>query len=572
MNEIKRQFGLIRKVKFIRSKYQQLKLSDWHYKYLLNFFKQHLWFILILIVLLFVQGVIETLLIVFSRYQISNQQKLWLAPFFWQFLIIFLILFFINSYFSIRQEKTLGVWLSNGIRRRLFKAYLDQALVKMNLKKKTDLIAKISYQLPLTSMGVSNSFFGSLRWIIYVTIAVFISYWSGLNWALVLSANLILSAIIMLSAYFVSRRYISQEVTFYSQIIKQIDINTTEKHFLKSFNQEKSVLNQFDRLVDFDSFFRVRRDLWMKMGAKVIFAVLLLLSVFINFFSTGFFSWLKLITPETRFLLIFLLIYFSRAINESLRVGLYLYPARLGMFLTILKNGSVVRRDKTLVFGQTVNFTSRKFKLFKEGVYYSHFKISLARGGRYLFYSSRAIGKTALAELLAGLGAYTPKAVKVKIDNHRIDYSFWQKFGQGICYFDFNFFSEKSLMEFILGKDKETTDFSQIERALKILEINKKIANLVSHNNNFNSSAKMALSSKLSAFSLYALHCLVNEPCFIIIDNAWIDLKYEEIIEILKILDDKLPRSTIIIFSRDNNDYLNYQKKYEMDENFSSEV
>jgi len=568
MNEIKRQVGLIRKVKYIRSQYQRLRLSGWHYRYLLNFFKEHRFFISALIILLIVQGLIEALLIIFSRDQLSNQQKLWLAPFFWQFLAIFLIFFFINSYFSIRQEKTLGVWLANSIRRRLFKAYLDRPLSKMDQEKKADLIAKIAYQLPLVSMGVMNSLFGIWRWLIYVGVAGLISWWSGLNWPLVLAAIIVLSLLIALAAYLIARRYISQEVTFYSQIIKQIDISTTEKYFLKNFNQEKTVLGQFDRLVDFDSFFRVRRDLWMKMGFKVVFAILLLLSVLTHFFSAEFFSWLYLTGSETKFLFLFLMVYFSRALNEGLRVGLYAYPARLGLFLTILKTGPLARRENPLTVTRSINFYSRKTKLFRGGEYYRRFNLVFNKGKRYLFYSPQPNGKTVLAKLLAGLEAYKPKAVMVKVDGRRLDYATWQKFGSGICFFDPQVYSEKSLMEFILGQDKGTTDFSQIEAALEILAANQWITSLVTSDNNFNSAAALTLPNKLSALALYALHCLVKPPELIIIDNIWLDLQYEEITKILQILDKKLPQTIIIVFARQNNDYLNYLQRYEMGQKF----
>jgi ABC-type multidrug transport system fused ATPase/permease subunit len=568
MNEIKRQIGLIRSVKHIRSQYQQLKLTKRHFKFLADFCRRHRWLISGLMILLITQGLVEALLIIFSRDELSSQQKLWLSPFFWQFLGIFLTLFFINSYYSIRQEKTLGVWLSNSIRRRLFKSYLDQPLATMDQEKKADLIAKIAYQLPLMSMGVTNSFFGLARWLIYVMVATLIAWLSGLNWIFVLSVSLVFSLLIAVAAYFVARRYISQEVTYYSQIIRQIDIDLTEKYFLKDANQEPLALDRFDRLVDFDSFFRVRRDLWMKMGAKAVFAILLLLSVLTHFFSTGFFTWINSIGPETKFLFLFLMIYFSRALNESLRVGLYYYPARLGLFLTITQAEPVLRRENRLSFQTDIRFYSRKTKLSENSPYYRNFKLEFAKAERCLFHGPLPAGKTTLARLLAGLEAFKPKAVKVKVDGRRLDYQTWQKFGQGTCFFNPDFRSAKSLMEFALGKDKEVTDFSEIEIASKILKSHPRLAALVTPDDNFNASATAVFSNNLSAFALYAWHCLVTKPELIIIDNSWMDAQYIETVEILKILDKELPEATLIVFSREDNDYLNYGQKYAMDEKF----
>lgn len=566
MSEIKKQIELINQIKLIRSRYQQLKLSRLHYDYLLTFSKQYRWLISGLIVLLIAQGIIEAVLIVFSRDQLSSQQKLLIAPLFWQFLVIVLVIFFTNSYFSIRWEKTLGVQLANSIRRRLLRSHLDQPLSKMDQEKKADLIAKIAYQVPLVSMGITNVFFGTLRWLVYILVATLISFLSGLNWIFVLCGSLVISVIVAIVAYFIAKKYISQEVTFYSQIIKQIDINTSERHFLKIFNQENAFLNKFDRLVDFDSFFRIRRDLWMRMGVKVVFAILIIFSVMTHFFSVELFTKLNSLGPETKFLFLFLMIYFSRAINESLRMGLYFYPARLGLFLTILKPSSFLHKGKELIFVENINFYSRKFKLFKEGKHYRHLNLIFSKSGRYLFFSSKPIGKTSLARLLSGLDAFNPKAVKIKVDGQRLDYSTWSKFGKGICFFDPNFYSAKSLMEIALGRDKETTDFADIETASEILRTHQLIASLITPDSNFNSSSEKVFTNKSSAFALYAWHCLVNKPELIVIDNIWIDLKYEAIIRILEIIDRELPQSTIIIFSRENNDYLNYSQKYDMDQ------
>ena len=119
-------------------------------------------------------------------------------------------------------------------------------------------------------------------------------------------------------------------------------------------------------------------------------------------------------------------------------------------------------------------------------------------------------------------------------------------------------------MEFILGEDKTMTDFARIASALDIMAVNNQLVSLVAPKNNFNASAGPALSNQVSAFALYALHCLVNKPELIIIDNAWLDSGYEEIVRVLGVLDQALPQATIIAFARNDNDYLNYQQKYEI--------
>jgi len=570
MNEIKKQVGLIRRVKFIRSQYQSIRLSGLHYRFLANFFKKNRWFILVLIILLLTQGLLEALLIIFSRNQLSTQQNILLAPIFWQFLAMILVFFFINSFFSIRQEKTLGVWLANSIRHRLFWTYLDRPFNKMSQDQKSDLIAKISYQLPLTSMGLTNSVFGLVRWLIYVVVSVLIAAWGGLSWGVIILAMIVLSLIIAVAAYFVARHYISQEVTYYSQIIREVDASASEKCFLKNFNQEGTATKRFDRLVDFDSFFRVRRDLWMRLGFKIVFALLIVAAVLTRFFSPEFMAMINLSGPEQKFLFLFLMIYFSRSLNEALKVGLYYFPARLGLFLTITKIGGVHRRKNQLKINQSLNFSSQKTKIYKAGPYHRRLNFDFLPGGRYLFYGLGLVGKTALAKLFAGEAAYNPKAIKIKLDGRRLDYVEWQKFGKGLCWLDPNFRSQKTIMEFILGQSSDASDFSEIEAALSVLAKHDSIAKMISPNGNYNSSVEPVLANNLSAFALWAIHSLVNKPKLVVVDNFWLDLNYPEIIKIIQLLNTNLPQTTFLIFSRANNNYLNYQQKYVMAETIAA--
>ncbi|MFZ4648740.1 MAG: hypothetical protein ACOYMB_03875 [Patescibacteria group bacterium] len=564
MKEINIQAKILKDVRVIRSRYQRIKLDRLHYYFLFSFLKKHYLAFGALVFLFLAQGLIEALLIIFSRNQLSGQQKIWLAPFFWEFLLILLILFFINSYFSIRQEKTLGVFFANNLRRRIFKSYIGRPLTKINQGNQAELIAKISYQLPLASMGVSNSFFSSLRWLINISVITLLAVQSGLNWSLILLVIFSVSIIVAVSSYFISKSYISQEVTFYSQIIKEIGSATTGKYFLKMFNQEKAVLGRFDRLVDFDSIFRVRRDLWIKLCAKSLFAILLILSILSHFYSTRFFSWISLVGPETQVLYLFLLIYLSRSLYESLRVGLYFWPARLGLFLTIMKSGKILKREKKLTFKKSLCFYGRKIRLFKGAAYQRNFNWFFEKGGHYLFFSTLSKGKSALASTLAGIDTFEPKALRVKIDERRISYQSWMGFGSGICFFDHKFSTEKSLLEFILGQERETTDFLDIERALELINLYPVLAKFVSQDNNFNLAAEPILARHLSGFALYTLHCLVKKPELIIIDNDWLDLGYNEINSMLSLMGKELKEATIIVFSREDNNCLDYQKKYEI--------
>lgn len=571
MIEDKGQMRLLRAVRVKRVKHEPAEKAELHRRYFRVFWGKHKILILGTLGLLVAQGVVETTLIVIGRSRLAFDNGLEPSLFFWGILASLLVLFIINSFFSIKQEKTLTVTLVNNLRRRIFKNYLGKTPEEMKAEKQADLIAKISYHLPLVSMGISNSFFGVIRWLVYLASATVVAYLAGLNVLLIIGSFLALSAVVAVAAYFTVKQYISQEVTFYSQILRHVNLSLSEKYFSKNFNLEPAIMKKFDRLVNFDSIFRIRRDLWMKMGAKIIFALLLVISVLSNIFYNDLLAKINLIRPELKFLYVFLLIYLSRVAYEALRVGLYIFPAKLGFSLTNVPLGEYRHRGNSRNIRQEIVFYSPKTKLFKAGKYFHDLKFVFSRGGRYLFHGSNFSGKTALAKLFFGGEAFNPQAIKVKIDGRRLDFPQYRKKFNQVYFFDPNFYSQKSLLEIIIGADREETPFVEIDRALAVAADHPAIAGLVSADSNFNVSAGKIWGNYLSAFALQALHCLSAKPSLIIIDNLWLDLGYPGIEEILRTLSQELPETIIVVFANKNQNNLNYDKRYDLDRNFAAE-
>lgn len=567
MIEAKDQISLLKLARTKVTRYQSKIEQKKQKKYVWSFLKKHLILFWGVVFLLISQGILETVLIFISRNNIFYNE-VEVSKSFWVIFCGLLTVFLVNSFFSIKQEKTITILFINDLRRRLFKQHLGETLDKMNFKNQADLIAKISYHLPLVSMGVSNSFFGLFRWLVYLACSLVVAYLADLNVLVIAEIFLGLSFLIAVASYFVVKQYVSQEVTFYSQIIKHIDFNFSEKYFTKQFNTERTVLKKFDTLVKFDSIFRIRRDVWMKMGFKVVFALLLIISLLSHFFYNEIMMQVNLISPERKFLYFFILIYLSRIINESLRIGLYFYPGKLGMSLSTVKRRADFYRKNIVKINKEITFYSKKTKIFRTSQYYKNFLLNFEKGGRYLFYGPSLCGKTTLAKMFTGISVYNSKAVKVKIDNQRFYFLKYQKDFNNFYFFDPTLYTERSLLEVVTGTDREETSFDVTTRALELVSSQNSISEIISINNNFSVSAKDIWANDLKAFALQALHCLFKKPDLIVIDNHWLDLNYNKVNEIIKVLSDQIPEAIIIVMAKDKLDNLNYNKIYNLNEKF----
>ncbi len=128
MTEIKGQMRLLKKIRINRHKQAPTADSALQYNYLLMFFKKHQLIILGTILLLLTQGIIETSLVFISKNQLTFIDQKITSSFFWWLFITFFLIFLINSFVAIRQEKTVVVLFINSLRRRIFKNYLGKSL------------------------------------------------------------------------------------------------------------------------------------------------------------------------------------------------------------------------------------------------------------------------------------------------------------------------------------------------------------------------------------------------------------------------------------------------------------
>jgi len=272
----------IKELKYFREDLSSRVVRDTglYFSFFKNFyFKNKILFFLTLILILS-QTLLELLLLVISRNKLdltfSGQKVLILFVF-----VSLLFVFF--SYLSIKKEKTLSVYLTNEVRKRIVSFYLNRREDEISSESQANLMAKISYHLPLLSSFVTRVFFAIIRWFFYLICFAYIAYLIKFNVLLSVFAFVFISILLIILTYLISRYYISKEVTFYSQILKHLSFNFSNISFIKRFFQDNYFFKKFDRLVDFDTYFRIRRDLWFRLAGKLIFLLIIIIYFFVNF-------------------------------------------------------------------------------------------------------------------------------------------------------------------------------------------------------------------------------------------------------------------------------------------------
>ncbi|MDD2680590.1 MAG: ABC transporter transmembrane domain-containing protein [Patescibacteria group bacterium] len=561
------------KIKLMQKR-RQTRLDDrplWPSKenlnYLRNFFIKEKRLLIFSLLALFAQGLLEVALILISHRYLKTSSALGAMTSqggLLVLLLIFSLLYLLSAYRAIKGERTLIVRLINDLRERWFRLFVNKRPEEHNLEGKSMVLSKIAYHLPLLSTGLSASLAGLVRWLLLVAILLFLSFTFGYQLLLFTLGAVIVGILIAIGAGLVSYRYVSKETTFYSQILRFIDLNLSDWRFVKSFRRERPVVDEFRKLVDLDSFFRVRRDLWLRFSVSLVFILLIFISFGAGAMGTQLEYYFGTASNDARFIFIIALVYFSRLLYESLRIGLYSVPFALGLKLSVPE--FIARRlgRRQLFKADKLIFSSSKSKLFKQAKSYRAFRFEFDKGGRYLCSGVVRSGRSLLAKLLCGEGVYGRRAWLLKAGDKKYFYNeFFEKYA-GFYYLDPNFTSSRSLLETVVGKEKTAINELEFARASGLINEHKLLRDIFSVKEDWRLRADKFLVNSKNILLIQIVYCLLNKPYLIALDNAWTDRRDKEVEDLLLLLEKLLPDTIIVVMADRENKLFNYREHYEI--------
>jgi len=244
-------------------------------------------------------------------------------------------------------------------------------------------------------------------------------------------------------------------------------------------------------------------------------------------------------------------------------VGLYVPPLLLGLSLSIPPR-IIKEKDIKEIPWSSIEFRSNKTKLYQEGNYLKNIALLFEKGKRYLFIAKPHQGKTSLAELFAGKMRFNKNGWLVKMDQERFDYRYWEALDLKSFFISSYFHSEKTIGEIILAKEKYAITANDLFSLYALAQKHPLLTMVVSKKRFVGESLRCFEANSSFLFAVYVFHCLYHKPHLILIDNHWLDLNYLQINSLIALMHDELKDSTIIIFSRNNNDIIPYHEKYQI--------
>lgn len=574
MEKINQQNELYKARVEVRQESGYLYIDKKQYVFLYTFLKKNKKLIFLATGFLALQVFLEILFFSLSHTVLNATTK----PFYQRFSTVFLagvivaILFYVASvYLSIYYERKFVLGLTNRVRAKMFSNLLNKEESKVSTRDRLGIITKISYHLSLFTLGLDNAGVSFVRWFFYFSAIVIYIIVFDFSYLPYLLAVLFGSVLLYFISYKIANKYISKEAASYSRVVEHIVHSFYNFPLVKKLGLEKQAESTLEGVVKVDTYFRIRRDIWIRFSSKVIVIILIvalaIYSILKNFYSINIHLTSNVLLQGVVF------VYIIRLFYLIVRVGLYTIPFKIGVCLCVPKDNFSLPLPRQNWDWQQLTFLSNKVKLFPESNYFKDFRVSFTKGSRYLFYSPLSFaGKTSLAQLFSGHSTFSRHSFLVKIEEERMAYNQWAELFSSRYLFSIYTSAYSTVGEFLFKKISREITNDDIMQLNSIITEHDVFSNFSLANNFLTNPIEDYATNYITLFKLHVLFCLLHKPDLIVVDNLWLDLNYQEINDMLILLDQLLKESTVAVFSRQINQKLKYNKIYEIKSSSIQEV
>jgi hypothetical protein len=446
-------------------------------------------------------------------------------------LAVVLSIYIYFNYQGIKIKKTLALKVVNKIREDWLTSYLDRKALGVGLRDQASLYVKLSYHLSLFQMGLSNSLLAVVEWVfMFIGILTVSAIFSKTLFILSL-VLLPIPLFVFLVSYYLSAYYLAQDQTLYSRLMRMITINFGNFPMLKDSKRREAFFSKINNTVELDTYFRVRRELVLRLSPKIIFAIVSFISVafyLINLY--GSFSEISGLEPIVHTLVFALYLKF---IYLSLNVGLFIFPLRLGAYLVTPRASQQAQKEVPKL--NNLEVYASKIKLHNQDSKKQKLQLQFQKGSSYLVCIPDE--KEHLAHLLAGysLGFGTKKWMFKINDSHRFDYQDWSSLELNRFYINLQYYPETKVVDYLGG-------MLHIEKlaaypVFSFIFERKSFLNERVHQSTF----------KPHEFALLQIaYVILHKPDIAIIDPLVIDLPYKQVHEAVSIMIQELRESLVV--------------------------
>lgn len=574
MQNLEDQIRIYRKSSRARNEARPLVVSKASRQYFRNFLKSNKKVVKSILIGLFLVSMIEILVPLSAKFLERSIYRFEIFDYALQFAIIFivLIIYLILSYENTRLKSLLSINFINQIRRDWLRKILGKNVSDFRNSDLGNLMVKITYHFSLLRMGINNCIFGLVEWIILTFAVVAASFFIDTNLFIVSLGLILFNIIVAYVGYIVSYYYLAPDQTLYSKLLRYIADTFSNFSYHKNRGDEVEFMKKVNHIVELDTYFRVRREIFLSYGNNIIFSVLIVFSMAFLLFELyepifNFKGGISTIVYGFVFVLMIRLIYLS------LRIGLYSFPLKLGFFLAVPSRNYSLMQISEIEEINKLEIRSKKVKLNPQNEkYQKNISFNFSGGNLYNVISTDPFSRKYFKSVLRSTAKnYLGKPWTIKLNGKWRNYLSWMKTRKNIFEIGLDVSDHAPFLDFLnslsskKGSEKITKKIEDINKFLErnggaqdvfgfILQSPRFLGEKISRNK-YSSSEKVLLN---------ILFATLNKPDIVIIDLDLMDVNDQKLLLALKILKRELNDKIIIVISEKIHEGISYDRTYQI--------
>ncbi len=485
-------------------------------------------------------------------------------------LIVLIILFLAASYLQIFVTQIFSLRFINEIRESWYGYFLKRSVAFNKNFDGKKLLTKMLYHLQLLRMGMDNVVYQFIQGtFLYIGIIIF-SFLFNPRLFVVLWVSLPVLIIVFLIMDYIGRYYVTREQTFNSRIVSHLADSLINFDVIKVQAREDGMIKKFADYIELDTFFRIRRQLWVQYSNRLLYGLILLFGV-VLYFVQLYWPFIEFDSISNVASTGLLLGFFSKVVFSYSRAGIFTEAFRLGLRLSIPTFSYVAEKSspKPVKFNH-IKFSGKRVKISKYGGYIKDFIFSFKKGQRILVYGDENAGKTTFAKVITGQKAI--KSINVTLDKKRVTSARWCGYKSGNYFVSANPTFDISIGEYLSGKNTESITQKDIDHIFKLLKPYKVFDFIFADTDMLGRRISPRNISMTEIVLVQIAHCLVHPKSIVAIDHGCVDIKRDIIENAIKILEKNCDLTAIIVFSSDKNTLIKYEKTFHLNKAGLSEV
>jgi hypothetical protein len=349
--------------------------------------------------------------------------------------------------------------------------------------------------------------------------------------------------------YLIGRHYVRKEQTLNTRLVKSLVQQSANLQQTQSLGLVSQRYKMIGQLLEQDTFFRKRREIWVKFSDRLVFSLILLCGGLV-YVLKDFYPILTWNNWSDSAIGLILAGFFTKIVIQISHAGLFAQALKTGLIISV-PEFSV--GDQPPVAGPEINFKEsievygEKVKISKFAGVIRKFALEILPKTKTLIRSEGPLGKSTLARYLCGLTEV--RSLNVKNGKSRILASNWGNTNKSRHYISLSQIHRESVAEFLLAKPGDEIIQSDLEQMFLKLNQYPEFQFIFKFNDFLSKRFSSFLSSETETILLQIAQAILNNPHLICVDHDVFDSPNQTVRRGLKILEEACPDSTLVYFS-----------------------